>query len=207
MLKNIKQEVHVKLRWDRIARRYRDSQGRFVSQFTVLRELERFRLGVSAEMRELSTRLQNREVSLVEWSLGMRDLIKKSHIVHAVAALGGLNQLSASELGRIGNRIKQQYRYLNRFIGQIESGEQVLGPGFLARTALYAEAANTTYHAMIGRMMEAAGRTLARRVLGVAEHCPGCLIEAAKGWMPISQVAPIGSQQCRVRCRCSIEYM
>lgn len=45
-----------------------------------------------------------------------------------------------------------------------------------------------------------------RSVLGIADHCDGCLAEAGKGWRPIGTLLPIGGRDCKARCRCHFEY-
>jgi hypothetical protein len=55
-------------------------------------------------------------------------------------------------------------------------------------------------------MQRDAGVELARRVLHASESCAGCVAEAAKGDQAIDEVAPIGSQECRVNCLCEILY-
>jgi hypothetical protein len=45
-----------------------------------------------------------------------------------------------------------------------------------------------------------------RRVLGVADHCPGCLEQAGLGWQPIGTLDEIGTEECGNNCRCEYEY-
>jgi hypothetical protein len=55
-------------------------------------------------------------------------------------------------------------------------------------------------------VLEDAGFEEARSVLHPADHCPGCLVEAEKGWQPIGAMVPIGERDCKGNCRCTVEY-
>ena len=39
-----------------------------------------------------------------------------------------------------------------------------------------------------------------------ALHCADCPAEAAKGWVPVGELTPIGERECMTKCRCSIEF-
>jgi hypothetical protein len=118
------------------------------------------------------------------------------------AARGGWAQMSQSDWGYTGALIKRQYQYLDRFALDIQTGKQRLDGRLLQRARMYGKAARSSYEQMRRREMVKLGKTEERRLLGPAEHCPGCLIEADKEWRPIGTLAPIGSQECRTECKC-----
>lgn len=191
--------------WSETAQRYRAANGRFIARARVLRELEQVRIGVGEEMRALTDAFRGGAVSQVEWKLGMKSLTRASAVLHAAVAAGGIKQMSAADMGRVGVFIKRQYEYLNRFEAQIESGEQPLDGRAVQRAMQYARAGYALFGDVEKRKHKEAGYTEARRVLGAAEHCPDCEAWAGR-WLPVEVVPPIGAAQCRVNCRCVIEY-
>ncbi len=160
--------------------------------------------GSSNTTERISNQLVNGEISLADWQFGMAKNLKLQHIGAALAA-GGPEPTQA-DYGLMGAKIKEQYKYLNNFAKDIASGEQLLNGSLLSRANLYDQAARGTYHDFETLAMEEIGNTQARRVLGISDHCGGCQEEAIRGWVPITQVAPIGSKECRSRCHCSIIY-
>jgi hypothetical protein len=188
-------------RWSEKSQRYIAPNGRFVARAKVLTELDRVRRGVGQEMRELAKQLQAGEISRVEWLIAMKARVKALHLAHAAVAAGGLDKLTPSDLGRLGAAVRRQYEFLRRWEAE---GLPVDGR-FIARAELYAGAAYGTFSDMERIKHKAAGYTEAKRVLGIAEHCPDCLEWAGK-WLPIDAVPPIGSSVCRTRCKCTIIY-
>ncbi len=135
----------------------------------------------------------------------MRDEIRSAHTASAMAAIGGRGELNSSWWGRLGQILKHQYAFLSNFSRQIGGGLP-LTARIGARAALYIESARATYHSVERLNMRLKGKMEELSVLGIADHCDGCLSEAAKGWRPINTLLPIGSRDCRARCRCHFEY-
>lgn len=159
-----------------------------------------------AKTAALTERLRIGALKLHEWESLMHADLKALHLAIGTVANGGTAQMSQAAYGALGAELKKQYEYLNRFAIQVAAGYQPINGTLLSRADLYVEAARTTYADVLHRQALVHGQQEARRVLGGAEHCPGCVAEASKGWVPIGEIRPIGSQQCRTRCRCSIEY-
>ena len=136
----------------------------------------------------------------------MEQQIRTTHAATAAAAKGGWDRMSKSDWGWVGSQVKKQYQYLDKFIRDVESGKMKLNGMVNVRAKMYAYAGRGTYEEMRGRMMKVRGKKEERRVLGVAEHCNGCIAEAARGWQPIGTLAPIGSQECRTHCQCHKIY-
>jgi hypothetical protein len=90
----------------------------------------------------------------------------------------------------------------------------------LARETLLAQQAGATSEAVraAARIAAQAGAPLpapgivgpqrfARRIIDPgAEHCEECPALAARGWIPVEQMVPIGDTTCLMNCRCTIEY-
>jgi ferredoxin len=132
--------------------------------------------------------------------------IKSAHLASAALAKGGFAQMAPADYGRVGARLKEQYRFLNRFASQIESGQQGLNGQLPIRSEMYIQAARATYHATERREMEQRGVEEERSILGAADHCPDCLQEADKDWQLIGTLIPIGDRICLTRCACVFDY-
>jgi hypothetical protein len=80
------------------------------------------------------------------------------------------------------------------------------------RLKAYLRRGHVTFEGVRQRIFETLGiYTMARRHLRPAEHCIPCVEWADKGWMPISEMPPIGAFKfedggCYYNCRCWIEY-
>jgi len=197
--------------WDQRMRQgagaYRNTAGRVVSNQQARVALDAY-IDTSANgTRLLSESLRAGRISLADWQLSMREMIRVEHINSASAASGGYGQLTQSDFGRIGNIVKEQYKYLDNFAKEIADGTQPLDGRFLYRSQMYNEAAIGTYDRFQTADMAIAGYDEESNVLEQsAKHCNGCLTEDARGWVPIGQLVPIGSRTCLTRCRCTKLY-
>jgi hypothetical protein len=135
----------------------------------------------------------------------MAQEMKLLHVGAAGVGRGGWAQMSQSDWGWTGQRLRQQYGFLRNFAHDIATGKQPMDGRLLARAGMYAEAARATQREMQRRTGMLVGRSQERNVLGAAEHCGGCLDATARGWVPIGSLPPVGSRQCRSRCHCVIE--
>ena len=194
--------------WNAVAGRYIDlSTGRFVSSSVVRDELELAMQSSKDSMKLISQQLIDGNLSLPEWQLQMMDNIKLAHLNAAMSANGGWAQMSQSDWGFTGAKIKEQYKFLNNYANQIYTGEQSLNGQILVRSNMYGDAARSTFEAMRLRyQLFENNMTEERRVLGQADHCPGCLEQAALGWQPIGELDEIGEEECLTNCHCTKQY-
>lgn len=132
--------------------------------------------------------------------------IKTVHVANAVTAKGGWVQMEQSDWGRVGQRIRVQYDYANKFASEIRYGKQKLDGRFLQRADMYGSAGRATFEAERRADREENGMTEERNRLHPAEHCSQCLEENTKGWVEIGTLVPIGERLCRVNDHCTLEY-
>lgn len=194
--------------WNETAGRYIDlSTGRFVP-FSDVRDALESVIDVAAErMNSVTQQLIAGDVSLAEWQGVMMEQIKVSHVAAAASSRGGWAQMSQADWGAAGRMIRDQYDYLRNFANEIASGKQALDGRALVRADLYGDAARGTFEQMRRRYeQQQNGMEEERRVLGEADHCPGCLDQAALGWQPIGELDPIGAEECITRCHCTFFY-
>lgn len=195
------------LQYDTDASRYRASNGQFVSAKTIRDEIEKSIIERQREIKQLSQKLVDGKINLSKWTTEMRDQIKHSHLVSAAVARGGREQLTQSDLGRLGAKLKEQYKYLNSFARDIANGK--VNPSAIAsRAASYMTAARALFYAEEQAAKAEGDFTKAKRVLRSGESCAGCIAQAARGFIAIEEMPPIGSiANCFQRCRCVVEYL
>jgi hypothetical protein len=192
--------------WDPVGARYRDTAtGRYVPAGQVRAALDAVVDGAAERMRAIAGRLQSGEISLKEWQLGMAREIKAVHVAATASSAGGFAQLSQADLGWVGQRVRTQYQYLDRYAREIASGKQPMDGTLLSRAALYGHAGRATGREAERREARLRGDDEERSVLGLADHCPGCLEEARKGLRPIGTLVPVGGRDCRSACHCHFE--
>jgi hypothetical protein len=190
--------------WDATARQYRDSRGRFVPRADVREALDATIDRAAADIEAVARRLQVGEVEIGEWHAQTEGLLKLLHVASGAAAVGGWGQATPETWGLVGSRLKDQYRFLRDFAGQLANGLPLDGR-FLARAGMYALSGTATYEAILRRGDLAAGYDLEKRVLhpGKSEACSECVGYAALGWQPAGTMPDIGQgSRCLTRCRC-----
>lgn len=191
--------------WDQAAGRYRDARGRFVPRAAVRSAIDDALARANARARSLAEQLRGRRISLADWTLQMRGLVKEVHLYSAAAAKGGWDQLSPADYGRVGQVVRGEYAFLQRFAADIAAGRPLDGR-FLRRVELYAQAGRRTYHQVERADMEVRGYDLEENILGPADHCDECPSLTAQGPVPIGTLPPIGTRTCLANCRCRIRY-
>jgi hypothetical protein len=192
----------VDFRWDPVARRYRGPSGAFVPDAAVRQAVDAVVGGSGQRMRALTERLRDQSLDLATWQQQMAAEIKAAHLATIMAAHGGRAQMTPSDWGWSGQRLRSQYGFLRGWAAALATGIAPLDGRALMRAELYADAARVSHQEMRRRDGRLGGATQERRVLRASESCAGCVAEADRGWQPAGTLAPLGSQQCRSRCRC-----
>lgn len=197
--------------WDAAARRYRGPSGRLLAERALRRAVEAQVEAARVEMRRHAEDLIAARINRSEWMLRMEASVKRAHVITGVAAMGGREQVAISDLGWIGQRVREQYERLRAFGRDVEAG-RLSDAQLLARSDLYAEAARATHREAERRRERLAGMTEERRVLSPADHCStrgglrGCVELARLGWQPAGSLPRIGQTPCKVRCKCVMQF-
>lgn len=194
--------------WDPSVCRYRDlATGRFLSHQTVLALVDRFIAVHADQAGALVGLLVEKRLTVADWELAMRSVIKTNYIQQYVLAKGGLSNMTQADWGRIGGYLKDQYRYLHRFAQEIAAGR--LSPGQIEmRARMYMHAAREAFEKVMQMNARDVGMEEEVWVLGEAEHCQDCVGFAAQGWQPIGTfpIPGAGATQCLTNCQCHKEY-
>jgi hypothetical protein len=218
-------------RWNQQARRYYvtaegaqalgHKPGTFVSQSQMVTLRDSFINEQKQRTNSWAAELANGRITVQQWTLLMRDEIKNNHIAQYLLAHGGRDTMTPADWGRLGQTIRQQYQYLQKFAEDIASGNLTEGQ-IAARARMYVESSSQSFgqghQAAMGApelpQQPGDGKTQCRSNckcywdireleyqwdcywrLNPAEHCPDCLENAVR-WNPLtfykSQVRSIG---------------
>lgn len=193
--------------FDESLQRYRSELGHFVSQREINAAVDQVINAGADRMRALTANLQDGSISLADWQAGMISQVKLLHLGAAMVGRGGRAQMTQSDWGWTGSRLRQQYGYLREFAHDIATGITPMDGRLVARAAMYAEASRGTQRQMMGRVAMMNGREEEKNVLGGADrHCGVCLECTHQGWVPIGTLPGIGSRTCLSHCHCSMQY-
>lgn len=193
--------------YDRNVGRYRNEKGKFLSQKAVAALVDERIARLNENLRKYTQMLLRGDITLDQWQGSVRETIKSAHIQAAIIGHGGREGMGSAEYGRIGQRLRAEYAYLQQFAADLMAG-RISGAMALARVQLYGESIRGSYWEGTSIRQEQQGYSLMRRILDPqANHCQDCLDYAARGLVPLGSV-PLPGQRCacRARCRCSVEY-
>jgi hypothetical protein len=194
-------------RYDPISGRYRGANGRFLGARAVEALVDGRINRLGAELRRFTTMLADGSITLDQWQGSVREALKLVHVQAAIIGNGGRETMGAADWGRIGQRLRVEYAYLQGFANDLLGGRVSVAQS-LARIGLYAQSVRGSFWEGTSIRQEKQGYTLMRRILdSQAKHCQDCLNYAARGMVPISSV-PLPGQRCacRANCRCSVKY-
>lgn len=224
-------------RWNQNARRYYvtpdgaaalgHKPGTFVSQAQMLTLRDSFIDSQKAYTNGLAAQLSRGDITIQQWTLAMREEIKTTYIAQYLLAHGGRDTMTPADWGRIGQKVRVQYEYLQKFAEDIAKGNLTEGQ-IAARARMYVESSSQMFEqahgAAVGMPALPAypgdGKTACKSnckctweikdlkdrwecywTLNPAEHCSDCLGNAAK-WNPLvfykSQVRSIADVHQRL---------
>jgi hypothetical protein len=182
--------------------------GRIVAPQTIHQALNATTDAWSRSMELQAGRMIRGEIDLATWQQQMAAQMKSQHTASMILGKGGVAQVTEEDALYLEGELRFQYERLNRFAIQIQNGERIAASEGVIKTRveMYSEAAVPTYEEARRAGAQDAGADEERRVLGQAEHCDTCIIQAALGWSPIGSLNRIGQSECLMRCRCHFEY-
>ena len=195
-------------RYDPVTGRYRGSNGRFLSQSAVEALVDGRINKLGTLLRRLTNMLSNGDITLVQWQESVREALKLAHVQAAIIGNGGRDNMQASDWGRIGQRLRAEYRYLEGFARDLLAGS-ISTPMAIARIGMYSQAVRGSYWEGSAIRQERQGYSLMRRILDPqAKHCDDCVNFAARGVVPIGSL-PMPGQRCACmsNCKCRVQYM
>lgn len=199
--------------YDIKTRQFVTEKGRVRSRGEMRQEIDKLTDRVKRDARKLAERFHDKEIDEAEFVVSMRELLKSGHIIAASVGRGGRQRMQAADWGRVGRKLKWQYKYLDKFAKRI-ANDTISGVAGSNRAALYASALHISYYdsvyvdyAEVDKPVDANGEEiLVRLVQNSQEGCEDCAADAGEGWMPVDQMGELGTRICGDFCRCDLEF-
>ena len=193
--------------YDRKVGRYRNEKGQFLSKKAVGAIVDGRISKLEQQLKSFTGKLVNGSITLDQWQGSVREAIKIAHIQVATIGYGGKAEMGSSEYGRIGQRLRSEYTYLQGFVRDLIDG-RISAPMAMARIGLYAQSIRGSYWQGTEMKEQQRGFSMMRRVLDdQAVHCQDCLRYAARGMVSIGSLPMPGVRcECGARCKCSVIY-
>ncbi len=196
--------------WDDSVKRYRNpTTGQFVGIDTMTSLRKEFQESQKSRLAGLTTVMDAGTINMPTYERQVKDIIRQTYIDLYVMGAGGRNNMTQADWGRIGGILREQYKYLDPFMDQIESGE-LSQAQIVARLKMYINSASESFWRAVSRDMPfelpaypGDGSTSCLTNcqcewditfipevgydcywrLGAAEHCEDC-IERSTTWNP-----------------------
>lgn len=124
---------------------YQDAEtGKFISQSRVRALMQRFENRHKQDIKSISDRLSNGEISVQRWVEEMRKAVKDAYVIQYAVGKGGMENMTQADWGRVGGLLRGQYAYLNGFASQISNGE-LTPKQIAARANLYVDSSTQAF--------------------------------------------------------------
>lgn len=195
---NVK-KTRLPLSWDSKAGRYRDQNGRFVARPIVTDARNQIVEDTRLKLRAISQQFTDGKITLVEWQLGFKDILKAGHTLAAGIAMGGKANMTPADWGRVGQQLRVQYEALQRFALQIEARQKIN----MGRVDQYARSIRSTF--LNVERLRIPAQKMAQWIRTKRESCEDCIEQERRGTQPIAMFPQIGSLRCRHNCGCYLK--
>lgn len=168
------------------------------------------------QLEKLGKGLINNELTLLQWQLQSKEVLRELHLANMLLARGGKNNVTNVDYLAVGRTLKSEYKYFQQFARDVNRGYSVNDNGqkimltqarFLDRLSKYALSSRVSYEKGIETNMSETGYTHSQRFLNSSIPCITCPRYSALGMQPIG-VLPLPKTQCQCgsRCKCEIRY-
>lgn len=185
--------------------RWETPNGQFLSNDAVIAEMRVHQEASINRLKLYTERLYANQMSLQQWQLAVASELKDSHLAQAMFAVGGKQNMTQANYGRVGGTLADEYRYLANFAQDIANGKQSEAQA-LARITQYGQSTQQSYHR---EYVDATpDNVLIYWRLNPADHCNDCVSLASGSPYKPSELPTVpgaGATQCRGNCKCELE--
>ena len=194
--------------WNPTTQHYENARtGEAVAQTQIREWIDQTITVSKGRVRDISEKFVAGEIDLPAWHTQIQGEIKLAHTAMSEIAAGGRAQFTPAQAGRLGQRLKEQYKYLSEFSNAVDRGDVLLGDGLIARSELYAEAERGTYEGIRRAEHVEFGFQMERSILGGGDNsCEECIEQDGLNWQPIGEMVAIGDRTCGPNCNCESEF-
>ena len=186
--------------------------GRFVARGRIIELLEKSVAGRERRLFEGIRRLVDGTRSPQVFLSHAKVMLKRQYLQEAALAAGGWDQLTPADFGRVGGKLRAQYRRLSEMTAGVRDGE-VSEAQALNRMQMYMGNARAEYFEVERERLPPVpqGQTrIERRRLGAKDkgNCDDCLRYDDMGWQPEGALpVPAQASLCNGNCRCDLRRM
>ncbi len=194
-----------RIRYENSTERWRDtSTGRFIPQATVADEMFRHSDATHSTLEALTRQLYAGDIQLAQWQVAIASELKNAHLAQAMFAAGGRANMGFAEFGRVGQTLREQYAYLDKFAQEIANGT-VSEAMALSRVSHYGDSAKQSYW---GEYAERSSGLL-DWILGAYDErncnlCPQYAADSPFTKETLPAFPADGTTPCKGRCRCRL---
>lgn len=182
---------------------YSTGNGRFVSQQSVVDEMHRHQEATYDVLDSTTRQLYAGSINLQQWELAVASELKDAHLAQALFAIGGKNNATQANYGRVGGTLRDEYGYLHNFANDISAG-RVSEAQALARIKQYGKATQQSYHREWVQVRK--GKKINWNV-NPGENCSGCLDMQSQNPHDAESMTKFpgsGDTPCRGNCNCTL---
>src|SRR5688572_15782723 len=109
--------------FDNRSQRWRDSAtGRYIPESAVHTEMFRHSDATHTRLESLTRSLYAGDINLSQWQISAAMELKNAHLAQAMYAVGGRANMGSAEFGRVGQTLREQYAFLDKFAQEIANG-------------------------------------------------------------------------------------
>lgn len=193
--------------FDATLQRYRNNKGQFVSNEAIAQLRQSHQQQLEQDLSTVAGLLKNGKIGLGAWEEATAEVLKRMHLQSYLLGRGGQSQISETDARILGDRLRNEYRYLRGFADELKS-TGMSEAMFDSRLRMYLQAHRGSYE--LGRFQGhlRAGYRWERRYRTKTESCSECLVYAARGWQPIGTLpSPQTRCTCKSNCGCYKKYV
>jgi hypothetical protein len=160
----------------------------------------------AAYHRRLAEQYIRGELDVDEFQRLMEESITESHAA-VMLAIFGISWVTLGYLKTLHDQyVGRELGYLNRLFDGLRAGIVPHDGNLIRRAAMYGFAIRTILAESQRVRASLLSYSHEQNILGVAEHCDGCLNETSRGIVPIGTLVPIGSRDCMSNCQCHLIF-
>lgn len=192
------------------SQRFRITEGAGKGQFigkAAIDSLTQKAIGLAkTDLGTIGDLLLKNKISIATWEEATAKTLKTIEISQYALGKGGIHRMTQRDYGLIGQRLKEQYKYLRGFSEDLKAGK-LSEAQFRQRLNLYAADTRHAYELARTESHKGDGYNWERRIRNAKDSCVSCVGYADRGWQPIGSLPPIGTAcECGSSCQCSLEY-
>ena len=204
--------------WLRAELRWVRADGQLIPEENVKAAVEALYSQATAEIGGLATELTNGRLTAQSIYEAMQETTKRGHGAAASLARGGVENMTPKDWDKVSKIIEREWNgQKGKFPGLRAFGED-LTKGRYGTTSIngmasqrathYAHQFRITYESTRADVAWENGEDEVIFLLGAADHCPGCMARAARGYIPKDdpEANSMGDKECGSKCKCVEQF-